>query len=248
MKRKGERERYIQLNIDFQNTAQREKKDFFNEQCIKLEENNIRGKTRDLFRKSGDIKGTFCPKIGTIKDKMGRYLVDTEEIKKRWKEYIEELYKKHLYEPDYHNDMGSHPEADILESEVKWALESTSVNKASGCNGIPVEQLKKKTLKYDATKMLYIICQQIWKTQQWPQDWKRLILIPVPKKGSTKECANHQKIALIPHTSTVMLKILQARLQHYVKQELPDVQASFRKGRGSRDQIANIHWIIEKAR
>jgi len=142
--KKAKRERYTQLNTDFQNTAWRDKKAFLNEQSIKLEENNRRGKTRDLFRNIGDIKGTFCPKIGTIKDRKGRYLIDTEEIKKRWKEYVEELYKKHLYEPNYHSDMGSHPEPDILESEIKWALESTSVNKASGCNGIPVEQLKIK--------------------------------------------------------------------------------------------------------
>ena len=114
----------------------------------------------------------------------------------------------------------------------------TPLNKTSGCTGIPVELFK--TLKDDAIKVLHSICKQIWKTQQWPRDWKRSILIPVPKKGSTKECANHRTVALISHASMVMLKILHARLQRYANQELPDVQARFSKGRGTRDQIANI--------
>ena len=126
----------------------------------------------------------------------------------------------------------SHPEP-LLECEVKWALGSTAVNTASGCNGIPVELFK--TLKNDATEVLHSICQQIWKTQQWPQNWKRSILIPIPKKGSTKEGANHQTFALISHSRKVMLKILPGRLQHYANQELPDVQSGFRKGRGTRD-------------
>ena len=120
------------------------------------------------------------------------------------------------------------------------------MNKASGCDGIPVEL--SQILKDDAVKMLHSICQQIWKTQQWPQDWKRSVFIPILKKGNHKECSNYCTIALISHASKVMLKILQARLQQYVNRELPNVQASFRKGRGTRDQIANIHWIIEKAK
>ena len=125
-------------------------------------------------------------------------------------------------------------------------MRHAAVNKASGCDEIPAGLFK--SLKDDAIKVLHSLCQQIWKTQQWPQDWKMSILIPIPKKGSTKECANHWTVALISHASKVMLKILHARLQHYANQELPDVQAGFRKGRGTRDQIANIHWIIEKAR
>ena len=136
----------------------------------------------------------------------------------------------------------SHLEPDILECEVKWALGSITVNKASRGDGIPVE------LKDDAVKVLHSICQQIWKTQQWPQDWKKSVFIPIPKKGNAKECSNYNTVALISHASKVMLKILQARLQQYVNRELPDVQAGFRKGRGSRDQIANIRWIMEKAR
>ena len=120
------------------------------------------------------------------------------------------------------------------------------MNKASGGVGIPVELFQ--ILKHDAVKVLHSICQQIWKTQQWPQNWKRSVFIPILKKDNTKECSNYCTIALISHTSDVMLKILQARLQQYVNHELPDVQAGFRKGRRTRDQIANIRWIMEKAR
>ena len=123
---------------------------------------------------------------------------------------------------------------------------SITTNKANGGDGIPVELFQ--ILKDDAVKVLHSICQQIWKTQQWPQDWKRSVFILIPKKGNAKECSKYRTIALISHASKVMLKILQARLQQYVSHELPDVQAGFRKGRGTRDQIANIHWVIEKAR
>ena len=137
-------------------------------------------------------------------------------------------------------------EPDILECEVKWALESITTNKASGGDGITVELFQ--ILKDDAVKVMHSICQQIWKTKQWPQDWKRSVFIPLPKKGNAKECSNYCTIALILHTSKVMLKILQARLQQYVNRELPDVQAGFRKGKGTIDQIANICWIMEKVR
>ena len=135
-------------------------------------------------------------------------------------------------------------EPDILECEVKWALGSITTNKASGGEGIPGDLFQ--ILKDDAVKVLHSICQQIWKTQQWPQDWKRSVFIPIPKKGNSKECSNYRTIASISHASKVMLKILQARLQQYMNHELPDVQAGFRKGRGARDQIANIYWIIKK--
>jgi len=146
--------------------------------------------------------------------------------------------------------MITHLEPDILECEVKWALESITTNKASGGNGIPVElfQILNYNYKDDAVKVLQSICQQLWKTQQWPQNWKRSVFIPIPKNGNAKECLNSCTIALISHASKVMLKILQARLQQYVNRELADVQVGFRKGRGTRDQIANICWIMEKAR
>ena len=137
-------------------------------------------------------------------------------------------------------------ERDILECEVKWALESITMNKASGGDGIPVELFQ--ILKDNAVKVLHSICQQIWKIHQWPQDWKTSIFIPMPKKGTAKECSNNHIIALISHASKIILKIFQARLQQYLNHELPDIQAGFRKGRGSTDQIANIGWIIKKAK
>ena len=140
--------------------------------------------------------------------------------------------------------MITHLEPDILECKVKWALGSIPMNKASGVDGIPAELFQ--ILKDDAMKVLHSICQQIWKTQQWPQDWKRSVFIPIPKKGNSKECLN--TIAHISHSSKIIFKILQARLQQYMSWEFPDVQDGFRKGRGTRDQIVNICWIIGKAR
>ncbi|KAF7250006.1 LINE-1 retrotransposable element ORF2 protein [Varanus komodoensis] len=171
---------------------------------------------------------------------------EAEEIKKKWQDYTEELYKKELNFPDNHDGVVTDLEPDILECEVKWALGSLSNNKASGGDNIPAELFK--ILKDDTVKVLHSICQQIWKTQQWPQDWKRSVYIPIPKKGNAKECSDYHTNALISHASKVMLKILQARLQQYVDQELPEVQAGFQRARGTRDQIANIHCIMEKAR
>ena len=151
-------------------------------------------KTIDLFKKIRDTKGIFHAKMGSIKDRNGMDLTETEDIK-RWREYTEELYKKDLYNPDNHDGVITHLEPDILEYEVKWALESITGNKASGHEGIPVELFH--ILKDDAVKVLHSICQQIWKTHQWPQDWKRSVFIPIPKKGNAKECSNYRTIALI---------------------------------------------------
>ena len=173
-------------------------------------------------------------------------LTEAEDIKKRWQEYREELYKKDLHDPDNQDGVITHLEPDILECEVKWALGSITMNKASGGDGIPVDLFQ--ILKDDTVKVLHSVCQQIWKTQQWPQDQKRSVFIPSPKKGNAKECSNYCTTALISHISKIMLKILQARLQQYMNCELPYIQAGFSKGRGTRDQIANIYWIIKKAR
>ena len=172
------------------------------------------GKTRDLFKKIRDTRGTFHAKMGTIKDRNGMDLTEAENIKERWQEYIEELNKKDLHYPDNHDGVITHLEPDILECEGKWALASITTNKASGGDGIPVELFQ--ILKYDAVEVLHSICQQIWKTQQWPQDWKKSVFIPILKKGNAKECSNYRTIALISHASKLVLKILQARLQQYV--------------------------------
>ena len=191
------------------------------------------GKTRDLFKKVRDTKGTYHAKMGTIKDRNCMDLTEAEDIKKRWQEHTKELYKIDLHDPDSHDDVITNLQPDILECEIRWAIGSTTKNKASGGDGIPAELFQ--ILKDDAVKVLHSIHQQVWKIQQWQQDWKRSVFIPIPKKGSAKECSNYCTIALIPHISKVIFKILQARFQQYVNHELPDVRAGFRKGRGTRD-------------
>jgi len=250
-KSKGEKERYTHWNAEFQRIARRDKKAFLSDQCKEIEGNNRMGKIRDLFKTIRDSKGTFHAKMSSIKDRNGIDLTEAEDIKKRWQDYTEELYKKDLHDQDNHDGVITHLEPDILECEVKWVLGSITINKASKgllngmlLNGILVELFQ--VLKDDVVKVLHSICQQIWKTQQWPQNWKRTVFIPIPKKGNAKECSNYCTIALISHASKVMLKILQARLQWSVNGELPDVQVGFRKGRGTRDQIVNICWMTEK--
>ena len=201
VKSKGEKERYTHLNAEFQRIARRDKKAFLIDQCKEVEDNNRRGKIRDLFKKIRDTKGTFHAKIGSIKDRNGMYVTETENIKKRWQEYTEELYKKDLYDPANHDGVITHLQPDILDCEVKWALGSITMNKTSGGNRIPVELFQ--ILKGDAVKVLHSICQQIWKTHQWPQDWKRSVFIPVPKKGNGKECSNYHTTVLISYTSKV---------------------------------------------
>ena len=194
------------MKAEFQRIARRDKKAFLSDQCKEIEENNRMEKTRDFLKKIRDTKGTFHANMGTIKDRNGMDLTEAEDIKKRWQEYTEELYKKYFHNPDYHNGVITHLEPYILGWELKWALGSITTNKASGCDGIPVELFQ--VLKDDAVKVLHSICQQIWKTQQWPQDGKRSVFIPIPKKGNAKECSNYRTITLISHASKVILKIL----------------------------------------
>ena len=179
----------------------------------------------------------------TTKDRNGVDLTEAEG-NKRWQEHTEELYKKGLNDPDNHDGVVTHLESDILQCEVKWALGIITMSKGSRGDRIPVELFQ---IPEDAVKVLHSICQQIWKTHQWPQDWKKSVFILIPKKSNVKDCSNYHTIVLISHASKATLKILQARLQQYVNQEIPDVQAGFRKGR-TRDQIAKICWIIENAR
>ena len=193
------------MNAEIQRIAGRDKKAFLSDQCKEIEENKRMGKTRKLFKKIRDAKGTFHEKMGSIKDRNGPDLSEADDIKKRWQEYTEELYKKDLHDPDNHDGVVTHQEPDILQCEVKWALESVTTNKASGGDGIPVEQFQ--ILRDDAVKVLYAICQQTWKTQQWPQDWKRLVFISIPKKGNAKEYSYYRTIALISHINKVMLKL-----------------------------------------
>ena len=192
MEGKGKKETYAHLKAEFQRVARRNKKAFLSDQCKEIEESNRMGETRDLFKKIRDNKGTFHAKMDTIKDRNCMDLTEAEDIKKRWQEYTEELYKKVLHNPDNHDGVITHLEPDILECEVKWALGSITMNKASGGKEIPAELLQ--ILKDDAVKVLHSICQQIWKTQQWPQDWKRSVFIPIPKKGNAKESSNYHTL------------------------------------------------------
>ena len=206
MKSKGEKERYTHLNAEFQGIARRDKKAFLSDQCKEIEEDNRMGKTRDLFEKIRDTKGTLHAKMSSLKDRNGMDLTEAEDINNRWQEYTEELLKKDLHDSDNHDGVITHLEPDILKYEVKWALRSITINKASRGDGIRVELFQ--ILKDDAMKVLHSICQQIWKSQQWPQDWERSVLIPILKKGNAKECSNYCTIALISHPSKVPLKIL----------------------------------------
>ena len=191
------------MNAEFQRIAKRDKKAFLSDQCKEIKERNRMGKTRNL-KKIRDTKGTFHAKMGSIKERNGMDPTEAEDVK-RWQEYEEELYKKDLHNPDNHDGVITHLEPDIL--EVKWALGSSIMIKASGRDGIQVELFQ--ILKHDAVKVIQSICLQIWKTQQWPQDCKRSVFIPIPKKGNAKKCSNYRTVALISHANKVMLKILQ---------------------------------------
>uniref|UniRef100_A0A803SZA4 Reverse transcriptase domain-containing protein n=1 Tax=Anolis carolinensis TaxID=28377 RepID=A0A803SZA4_ANOCA len=212
---------------------------------MEVEEDNRIGRTRDLFQKIRNMGDKFQAKMGMIKNKDDKDLMKAEEIKRSWRDYAEDLYRKGNIEDSF-DGVVSELEPDILRSEVEWALRSIANNKAAGDDDIPAELFK--NLKEDAVKVMHAICEQIWKTQEWPSDWKKTIYIPIPKKGNTKECSNFRTVVLISHAIKLMLKILQGRLQQYMERELPDVQAGLRKGRGMRDQITNIRWIMEEGR
>ena len=199
-KGKGQKERCTHLNAEFQRIARRDKKAFLSHQCKEIEENNRMGKTTDLFKKIRDAKGKFHAKMRSIKDRNGMDLTEAEDIKKRWQECTEELYKKDLHNPYNHSGVIPHLEPDILECEVKWALGSITMNKTSGGDRIPAVIFQ--ILKDDAVKVLPSICQQTWKTQQWPQDWKRSVFNPISKNGNAKECQTTTQL----HSSHTLVK------------------------------------------
>ena len=207
---------------------------------VKKQKKTIEWERPEISSEIGDTKGKIYARMGTIKDRNNMDLTVAEKFKKT------EEPNKNGVNTDNHNVMVTHLQPDILECEVKWALGSITMSKASRGDGIPVELFQ--ILKDDAVEVPHSICQPIWKSQQWPQDWKRSVFIPIPKKGNAKECSNYHTIVLLSHSSKVIFKILQARLQQYMNQELPDIPAGFRKGRGTKDQTANICWITEKAR
>ena len=234
------------LNADFQRQARKDKETYLNKECMEIEENNKIGRTRDLFKKIRDITGKFTPKIGVMKNRDGKDLVEEFEIKKRWKEYTEGLYMKDKNITEIYQEKEYNEEPLVLESEVRWAVNELANRKSPGEDGLPIELFK--AAGEEAIRVLTALCQQVWKKISWPKEWKRSVFIPIPKKGDAKECSNNRTIALIPHASKVLLKVLQKRLEPYIEREMPDEQAGFRKGRGTRDQIANLRWIMEKTR
>ena len=199
-KSQGEKESYTHLNAEFQRIARRDKRAFLSDQCKEIKEKNRMGKTRDLFKKIRRTKGTFHGKMGSIKDRNGLDLTEAEDIKKRWQEYTGELYKKDLHDMDNHDGVITHLEPDILECEVKWALENITTNKASGGDGIPVELFQ--ILKDDAVKVLHSICQQIWKTQQWPQTGKGQSSFQSQRKAMSKNAQTTTQL----HSSHTLAK------------------------------------------
>ena len=193
-KGRGEKESYTHLNAEFQRIARRDKKAFLSDQCREIEE-TVEWERLEISSRKLEIPGNIsCKEMGIIKDRNGMDLTEAEDIKK-WQEYTEELYKKDLHDPNNHDGMFTHLEPDILECEVKWVLGSNTMNRASGGDGIPAELFP--ILKDDAVKVLHSLCQHIWKTQQWPQDWKRSVFILILKKDNAKECSNYHTIALI---------------------------------------------------
>ena len=188
------------MNAEFQRTARRDKQAFVSDQCKEIEESNRLGKSRDVFKKIRDTKGTFPAKMGSIKGRNGMAETEAKNIKKRWQEYTEKLYKKDLHVPDNHDGVITYLEPDIMKCKVKWAFGSITKNKGSGGDGIPVELLQ--NLKDDAVKVLHSICQQIWKTRQWPQAWKRSDFIPIPQKGNAKNAQTTTQL----HSSHTLVK------------------------------------------
>lgn len=246
LKKKGGCKADIQkLNRNFQTSARKDKEVFYESKCAELEAENKKGHTRDLFRKVKQITGKVTPKINGIKNRDGELVMEEEQVKSRWKEYTEELYKKDVRINEPFSKAEYIRETEIRESEVRRALEQINNNKAPGYDGIPIELIK--AAGDESIRVMTRLCQHIWETEQWPKDWKRSIFIPIPKKGDTRECGNNRTIALISHTSKILLKIIQNRMESYVERELPEEQAGFRKKRGTRDHIANLRWILEKA-
>jgi exonuclease III len=234
------------LNGMFQRQARNDKEEHLKRTCTELEQENRMGRSRELFKKVREITGKFTPRIGGIKSEHGKNLAEDLEIKKRWQEYTEELYKRDTDMTEVFSEMEFDREPMVLESEVRKALNEIKNNKAAGSDGMPIELLK--AAGDEGIKTLTALCQHIWRTGRWPSDWKKSVYIPIPKKGDARVCANNRTIALISHASKVMLKIIHGRMEQHMEREMPDVQAGFRKKRGTRDQIANVRWIMERAR
>ena len=233
------------LNAIFQRQARKDKEDYLNRACKEIEDENRNGKTRDLFKKIREITGKYKPRIGGIKSTSGNDLSEDGSVKQGWRHYAENLYKRDDNMTTIYKTKECEEEATILEEEVRKALKALSNGKSPGSDGIPIELLKE--VDEEAIKVLTAICQQIWMKRVWPKRWKESVYVPIPKKGDSRICSNNLTIALISHASKVMLKVIQHRLDIYMKQEMAIEQAGFTKGRGTRDQISNLRRIMERS-
>ena len=246
MKNAGDGAKYNTLNAAFQKQARKDKQKSIEDTCTRLEILQQCGKTRDFYREIKHLAGMFDPRCGTIHSKNGKVCSDVASVKNRWKEYAENLYSRDSTMNDIFIPNVNNVEPAILECEVRSALQSLANGKTAGCDNIPIELIKEGG--EEAVKVITRLCNMIWQEKAWPQDWKRSIFIPLFKKGDKKDCGNYRTISLISHTSKIMLKILQKRLEGFLNKELPEEQAGFKRGRGTRDHIANLRRIMERQR
>jgi len=234
------------LNRMFQQQVRRDKEKYISEACNDIEKDNKRGRTRDLFKKIKKLTGKFIPRKGGLKSKEGKSLTEAADVKTRWREYTEKLYEcdNRITETFVQQEYEIEPM--ILKSEVRKALNEIKYGKAPGHDEIPIELFKEGG--EEAIEILTQLCQRIWISGKWPDDWKRSVYIPIPKKGDPRECENNRTISLISHASKVLLKIIHSRIERQMEREMPDTQAGFRKRRGTRDQFHNLRSIMERAR
>ena len=228
---KGDEKEYRRLNAAFQRRARQDKEQSLKEKCRLIEESNKMGRTRDLFREIKEMTGSYSARCGAMKLSTGKVVTEEKEVKEIWQHYTEELYRR---------------DPNATETEVKEALRHISNRKSAGCDGIPIELLKAGG--EEAVKVMTVLCNCIWKRKEWPTNWKKSVYVPIYKKGDKQECGNYRTTALISHASKVLLRIIQRRLEVFLIPELPIEQAGFRRGRGTRDHIANLRWMMEKAR
>ena len=240
-----EKQQYKKLCSDFQRQARRDKEEYYKKICDDIETEHNNGNARAMFGKIRQVSKKFSPRTSSIKNKEGEVLSDLDKVLDRWKEYTEELFEKDKGMPSCDYSDYDVPEPCILASEVRQALSDIANSKAPGGDDIPIELWKHAG--EEGIRILTSLCNNIWRTAKWPADWKRSVFIPLPKKGDTMKCENHRTIALISHTSKVMLKIIQSRLKKLMEEQIPREQAGFRQGRGTRDHIANLRWIMEIA-
>ena len=242
VRNKGDDKEYRRLNAAFQRRARQDKEQGVKEKCRQIEESNKMGRTRDLYREIKEMTGSYSSRCGAMKLSTGKVVTEGKEVKEIWQQYTEELYRRDPNATDSFNENIHEDEPDVM----KEALRHITNRKSAGCDGIPIELLKAGG--EEAVKVMTGLCNCIWKRKEWPKDWKKSVYVPIYKRGDNKECGNYRTIALISHASKVLLRVIQRRLEVFLIPELPIKQAGFRRGRGTRDHIANLMWVMEKAR